>query len=120
LALADANSPTACAIAGTGSTTIEQVLSGTSSIGGQIPSARIGTTVADREGVRMWIAQSPDNTQATLSYRVYFELAGKVYVASLTKAGSPRFSTNVSGIASDMSVRYNDAAIQTLKAAAVF
>jgi hypothetical protein len=120
LTLADASNPIACSIGGVVSNTIEQVIAATTSIGGQTPSARTGTIGPDREGARMWVAQSADSTQSTTSYRVYFQLAGKVYVGSLNKAGSPRFSTNSTGQTSDMLLRYNDAAIRSLNSVISF
>jgi hypothetical protein len=113
------SNPLTCSTGTSSHTTIEQALNGTV-YGGQSYPLSQGTVSTSTEGVRIWVANSAESSQFTRRYRVYFELAGKVYTGSLVKSGATSFSGTQSGLSSDIAVRYNDAAVQTLKTVFAF
>jgi hypothetical protein len=117
--LQNPSDPLKCAVSNVASTTIEQVLSSTLGYGGLVYQLAQGD-ISTREGVRMWVSKTPELIGSTARYRMYFELVGKVYAGSYITAGSTNFSTTSGGANTDVVVRYNDAAVDTLKSVFAF
>jgi hypothetical protein len=120
LAMNNPSNPLTCTSGNVAYATLEQAVNGTTVFGGQAYRLDQGDIVANREGVRMWIARAAEATTSTTRYRVYFELGGKVYAGTLTPAGTSTFSTPGSGTNTDVQVRYNEAAVESLKSVFAF
>ena len=64
-------------------------------------------------GVRAWVAHAALTSSPTL-YRVFYQNNGKIYVGTLTKAGSPLQKNE------NISIYFNHAAIESIKSALAF
>jgi hypothetical protein len=120
LAANNPNAPLTCSTLANGSySTLEQAINGTTVFGGFAYQFGQGD-VSIREGVRMWVAKSAESNQFSTRYRVFFELGGKVYAGSLNPTGTTSFSTPGTGLNTDVLVRYNEAAVESLKTVFAF
>jgi hypothetical protein len=114
----NSSAPIACPVVGTTAGTLETVLTG-QTLNGLTPVLANGT-ISQRQGVRMWVAQAPLSVTAPNQFTAFFELGGKVYVGSLVTAGERTRTSYSASSAAEGVIRYNDAAIRSMKSIFAF
>jgi hypothetical protein len=79
-------------------------------------------TLQTIQGLRAWVANTalPTNVSATPSSLVLVEIGGKVYRGLLQRDGAPIRTRLADGTISDVALRFNEQAMQSLQAAVAF
>lgn len=108
--------PGAC----TDGNTIEQVLAAVTQRLTGSPRTLADGQVRDIEGARVWISNTPraSNITAVRAYPALIQLGNAVHAARFEPDGTPMLTGLRDGTFVDYGLRFNDAAVQSLKAAA--
>ena len=74
-------------------------------------------TITTIQGVRMWVANSPIplDLSVTQSYRIYYEMNGKVYMGILETDGTPFRYEQADGSVVDYYIGFNQAAVNSIQ-----
>jgi hypothetical protein len=110
--------PIACPSVGATAATLESVLTG-QTLNGTAPTLANGT-ISQRQGVRMWVAQTPLSISSPNQFSTFFELGGKVYAGLLVTAGDRSKTSYSATSAIEGQIRYNDAALRSMKSIFAF